>query len=48
MRFNFFYDGKLETKKADFGQLLEWLSALRFYLPDDVIVDISIKEGEEL
>lgn len=48
MRFNLFYDGELETKNADVGQLLEWLSALRFDLPDDVFVDIDIKEGVKL
>lgn len=48
MRFNLFYDGELETKNADVGQLLEWLSALRFDLPDDVLVDINIKEGVKL
>ena len=48
MRFNLFYDGELEIKNADVGQLLQWLSVLRFDLPDDVFVDISIKEGVEL
>lgn len=48
MRFNLFFNGELETKNANVGQLLEWLSALRFDLPDDVFVDISIKEGEQL
>lgn len=48
MRFNLFFDGELETKNADIGQLLEWLSSLRFDLPDDVFVDISIKEGIRL
>ncbi len=48
MRFNLFYDGELENKNADVGQLLEWLSALRFDLPDDVLVDIDIKEGVKI
>lgn len=48
MRFNLFFDDELETKNANVSQLLEWLSALRFDLSDDVIVDISIKEGVKL
>ncbi len=48
MRFNLFFDGELEVKNADVGQLLEWLSGLRFDLPDDVIANVSIKEGEKL
>ncbi len=48
MRFNLFYDGFLEESDVDVGHLLEWLSALRFDLPDDVFVDIDIKEGVKL
>ncbi len=48
MRFNLFYDGQLEDDDVDIGRLLEWLSLLRFDLPDDVYVDIDIKEGTKL
>ncbi len=48
MRFNLFYDGQLEEDNADVSQLLRWLSDLRFDLPDDVLVDIDIKEGVKL
>lgn len=48
MRFNLFYENELETKNADVGGLLEWLSALRFDLSDDVFVDVIIKEGKKL
>lgn len=48
MRFNLFYEDELETKNAGVGQLLEWLSALRFDQPDDVFVDVIIKEGKKL
>ena len=48
MRFNLFYDGELEEDNADISQLLHWLADLRFDLPDDVLVDIDIKEGVKL
>lgn len=47
MRFNLIYNGDLEVPNADIGEFLHWLSDLRFDLPDDVVVDISICEGEE-
>ena len=47
MRFNLFYEGDLESANADVSELLHWLADLRFDLPDDVIVDISICKGEE-
>ncbi len=48
MRFNLFFDGQLEEDNADISQLLRFLSDLRFDLPDDVFVDIDIKEGVKL
>lgn len=48
MRFNLWYDDECEERNVDVGALLRWLGELRFDLPDDVSVDIFIKEGEEL
>lgn len=47
MRFNLFYDGELDMYHADISQLLLWLSYLNFDLPDDVIVDIDMKESDK-
>lgn len=48
MRFNLFYDGELEEKDVGVSQLLQWLSEIRFDLPDDVFVNIHVEEGEKL
>ena len=48
MRFNLFYDGKLEEDDVDVSELLRWLSEFRFDLPDDVFVNIHVEEGEKL
>ncbi len=48
MRFNLFFDGQLDVYDADISSLLRWLSELDFDLPDDVVLDIDIKEGVKL
>ena len=48
MRFNLFYDGKLEEKDADVCVLLGWLCEFRFDLPYGVFVNIHVEEGEKL
>ncbi len=48
MRFNLFCDGKLEKDDVDIKQFLECFCQLLFDMPDDVYVDIDIKEGVKL